>query len=58
MKTIQSFTLGALSSAFLSIGLTRAAQVCDPHQSHPALVAADEPISTLACEPPCYLAQS
>jgi len=58
MKTITSFSLGALSSAFLSVGFAQAAQLCDPNLGHQGLITSTEDIATLACDPPCWLMKS
>jgi hypothetical protein len=53
MKTISSICLGLLSSAFLSVGLLRAAQVFDPNVQHSALRAAANSAVCDGCSGPC-----
>jgi hypothetical protein len=54
-KIIPSLLLSAVSSLFLTLGLVRAAEKCDPLLQHPSVSHVDSPVSAPTCTLPCNL---
>jgi hypothetical protein len=54
-KIIPSILLSAVSSLFLTLGMVRAAEKCDPLFQHPSVNLVDSSVSAPNCSLPCTL---